>query len=201
ATSPNPINLTLWTTPEDEIAIETLLALHHIPPQSKLAGLHLVSASHGKFFAVEKFIEPVQALHQEGYTLITTGLESDVPIYEKLAEFSGVPLVNWAGLTSLRETAALFKKLSILITVDSSPIHLACATHVPKVLGVFGPTNEKQWGIDNPRIQFQPVFLDLSCRPCYAKICEHNSCRVDLTGADILAGLKTLLNSAQTTPV
>ena len=94
-----------------------------------------------------------------------------------------VGLINLAGETSLRETCALYRRTALLLTVDSSPIHIGAAAGVPKIVGVFGPTNEKQWGphFSPGTGDFRPVFIDLPCRPCYAKVCSHNNCRMLLT--------------------
>jgi ADP-heptose:LPS heptosyltransferase len=101
-------------------------------------------------------------------------------------------LINLAGKTTLRETFALYQRIQLLLTVDSSPIHLAAAAGVPNIVGVFGPTNHKQWGPHGEGIQFKPVFMDLPCRPCYAKVCEHNNCKVQLTGNQIAKAVKDL---------
>lgn len=190
--SPIDDHLELWNTAEDEQTVNTLLG----PEQSgqPLAILHMVSASHGKSFSVEQFLEPVLALSQKGYRVICTGTAGDAPAYEGLAVLSGVALENWAGKTTLRETVALYRKAQLVLTVDSSPIHIAAATGVPNIVGVFGPTNEKQWGPHNADSRFAPVFLELPCRPCYAKICSHNSCRLQLTGQQIRQAVESLCN-------
>lgn len=185
-------HLALWTTPEDEQRVSALFEQHGIDPQRPLAVLHAASASHGKQIELEKFSTSLQRLHESGYQLIATGTQADQPGYEALSRQSGVPLVNWAGATSLRETVALYRRIQLLLTVDSSPIHIGAAVGVPKIVGVFGPTNEKQWGPHNAQVDFRPVFLDLPCRPCYAKVCSHNNCRVQLTDRQIADALSSL---------
>lgn len=178
-------HLELWTTPEDESRVDSLLQEHGLNAETPIAVLHAASASHGKQIELAKFSESLQALLQQGYRILTTGTGIDLDAYEQLSRDSGVPLINLAGKTSLRETVALYQRIRLLLTVDSSPIHLGAAAGVPKIVGVFGPTNEKQWGPHNLAVDFRPVFMDLPCRPCYAKVCEHNNCRVLLTGEQI----------------
>ena len=151
--------------------------------------LHAASASHGKQVALDKFIPSLQALHVAGYKIFSTGTESDAAGYESLSREAGVPIFNLAGKTSLRETFALYRRIQLLLTVDSSPIHVGAAAGVPNIVGVFGPTNERQWGPHNSEVKFQPVLMDLPCRPCYAKVCEHNNCRTQLTGEQIAAAV------------
>jgi heptosyltransferase-2 len=187
--STNDDFLELWNTPADESQIDALLSEHAISPQSPLAVLHAASASHGKQIELSKFASSLQALHAAGYRILTTGTAGDYAGYLALSQEADVPLINLAGKTTLRETVALYRRTQLLLTVDSSPIHLGAATGVPHIVGVFGPTNERQWGPHHTQVQFQPVFMDLPCRPCYAKVCAHNNCRTQLTGEQIAAAV------------
>lgn len=188
-------HLELWSTETDEHNLSTLLAQHRISPHQKLAVLHAASASHGKQIELDRFALSLQHLHAAGYQVLTTGTASDYPGYEALSQQAGVPILNLAGKTTLRETFALYKCIQLLLTVDSSPIHLGAAACVPNIVGVFGPTNERQWGPHNPNVQFQPVFMDLPCRPCYAKVCEHNNCRTLITREAIAVGVEQALTA------
>lgn len=190
--SPVDNHLELWATQADQQAVETLLNQHGVDDTKPLAVLHAASASHGKQIDWEKFAASLHHLHQQGYQLLTTGTSADQPLYEQLAQSTGLPLIALAGKTTLRETFALYQRIQFLLTVDSSPIHLGAAAGVPNIVGVFGPTNHKQWGPHGGGIQFKPVFVDLPCRPCYAKVCEHNNCKVQLTGNQIAKIVKDL---------
>ena len=184
--------LELWSTPEDENRVDAILEQHGLnarsdaqPEPLRLAALHAASASHGKQVELGKFIPSLQALHTAGYQILCTGTPVDFEGYEALSRDAGISITNLAGKTTLRETFALYKRLQLLLTVDSSPIHMGAAAEVPSIVGVFGPTNHVQWGPHNAQVQFQPVYMDLPCRPCYAKVCEHNNCRTLLTGEQI----------------
>jgi ADP-heptose:LPS heptosyltransferase len=184
--------LELWATDADRNHLADILQELRVEFSKPTAIIHTVSASLGKTFTIEKFVEAVKTLYTNGYQIICTGTENDIPRYNSLKALTGIPIVNLAGKTSLRETFALYQMAQLILTVDSSPIHLAAAAGIPKIVGIFGPTNEKQWGPhrhQKGQSQFWPVFLDLPCRPCYAKICEHNSCRIQLTEDHITQGV------------
>ncbi|HEY9687783.1 MAG TPA: glycosyltransferase family 9 protein [Coleofasciculaceae cyanobacterium] len=183
-------HLELWTTETDEQRVSTLLNEQGVSPEQPIAVLHATSASHGKQIALEKFAVSVRHLQKAGYQVIATGMQADRGLYEQFMQSQGLDLINLAGLTSLRETFALYKRIKLLLTVDSSPIHLGAAAGVPKIVGVFGPTNERQWGPHNPSIDFKPVFIDLPCRPCYAKVCSHNNCKELITAESILNSIR-----------
>lgn len=193
--TPNDNHLELWATEADQQTLTTLLRNQGVSPEAKIAVLHAASASHGKQIELHKFADSLRHLHRAGYTLIATGTASDEAQYMQLAKETELPLVCLAGKTTLRETFALYQRTQLLLTVDSSPIHLGAAAGVPSIVGVFGPTNEKQWGPHNANVRFQPVLMDLPCRPCYAKVCEHNNCKVQLTGEQIAKAVSSLSNN------
>ncbi len=178
-------HLELWATEADQQNLEGILQQNGVYSERPMAVLHAASASHGKQIELLKFSDSLHRLHQAGYQLLATGTRDDYPLYQTLAETTGLTLHNLAGKTSLRETVALYQRIQFLLTVDSSPIHMGAATGVPNIVGVFGPTNHQQWGPHNTQINFRPVFQDLPCRPCYAKVCEHNNCKVLLNGPQI----------------
>jgi len=82
-------------------------------------------------------------------------------------------VVNLAGATSLGQLSALLKKMDILITNDTGPMHIAAALGT-KVVAVFGPTNPVRtgpYGKDHTVLQ-----ADLDCSPCYRKECSSMAC-------------------------
>ena len=196
---PQDDDLELWNTPEDDDRITALLAENGIAEGQPLAVLHAASASHGKQIELDKFSGSLKALQAAGYVLFATGTAQDEAGYAALAKAASVPLINLAGKTTLRETVALYRRIQLLLTVDSSPIHKGAAVGVTQIVGVFGPTNEKQWGPHNTAVDFHPVFIDLSCRPCYAKVCTHNQCRTLLTEEQIAQAVQQGLSNLSLT--
>lgn len=190
-------HLELWTTPDDRARIDALLSDRGIAAGDRLAVLNAVSASHGKEIDMEKFTGAVRLLLAGGYHVLCAGMDNDRAAYESLAAQLDHParLLNLAGQTTLRELATLFQRTDVLVTVDSSPVHIGAAAGVPKIVGVFGPTNEKQWGAHSASADFRPVFIDLPCRPCYAKVCSHNNCRVMLTDDQIAGAVHDLADT------
>lgn len=60
------------------------------------------------------------------------------------------PPANLAGTLSLTASAALIQRASLVIAVDSAPVHLADALGTP-VVALFGPTNPYHWRPRGPR--------------------------------------------------
>jgi ADP-heptose:LPS heptosyltransferase len=185
-------SLALWPTPDDHAAVARALAPMQATAHTKIAVVHVASASHGKTVPLDRFVPSVAWLLSQGMTVILTGTPADAAWNQQLIDQLPQPegCYNGAGQLSLPQTVALLQQAQLLLTVDSAPLHLGAAVGVPQMVGVFGPTNHQQWGVIQPGVRFTPVFLDLPCRPCYAKVCSHNRCKLDLPSGQILSAVQ-----------
>ncbi len=75
--------------------------------------------------------------------LVLTG-SSDPTEQSHLGQIQTPNIVTVAGSLSLLGTAALIQRASLVIAVDSAPVHLADALGTP-VIALFGPTNPHHW--------------------------------------------------------
>ncbi|MBK8190519.1 MAG: glycosyltransferase family 9 protein [Vampirovibrionales bacterium] len=194
--------LALWESEDDHESMASILTEHGLEEAfqqgDKLAAFHASSASHGKAFPAETFLPAIEALLKAGMTVVCTGTTSDRAFYDAIAarlEECPAPArwLNLAGQTTLGQSIALLRRAHILLSVDSGPLHLAAAAQTPRIVGVFGPTNERQWGVYSPHSRFFPVYEALPCRPCYAKICSHNACRLTLDPARVKQAVQSAL--------
>ncbi|MEN6465447.1 MAG: glycosyltransferase family 9 protein [Syntrophaceae bacterium] len=95
--------------------------------------------------------------------------------------------INLEGMTTLRELAALYRRVALLVTTDSGPMHLAAAVNTP-VVAVFGPTSPARtgpYGAGHTVIQ-----RDLSCAPCFLKHCETKNCMNEISVEEVLEAIK-----------
>jgi lipopolysaccharide heptosyltransferase II len=83
------------------------------------------------------------------------------------------PSINLAGKLSLKETAGLLKRCTMLISNDSGPTHLAAAVGTP-VVAIFGAsqpglsaTRWRPFGSDHVVLQ-----KDVGCKVCLAHDCN-----------------------------
>ncbi len=86
-----------------------------------------------------------------------------------------------AGLTTLRELACLLSRADLLVSVDSGPLHIACAVETP-VVALFGPTSPRRTGPFGPG--HSVIRRDLPCSPCFGRQrCpeNHHRCMRDIT--------------------
>jgi heptosyltransferase-2 len=100
---------------------------------------------------------------------------------------------NLAGETTIPELCAAIGGLSLFVTNDSGPMHVAAAYRVPTV-AIFGPTRYKetcQWG--NPKSAI--VRHDLECAPCMKRECplKHHECMKSIEAYEVIEAAEKLI--------
>jgi heptosyltransferase-2 len=76
--------------------------------------------------------------------------------------------IDLSGKTSLEELMGILGTLSIFVTNDSGPMHVAAALGT-RTVAVFGPTDERETG---PMGQASKIVRkELDCSPCLFKEC------------------------------
>lgn len=115
-----------------------------------------------KQWPVEYFNKVIDELSKdENIKVIAVGGKDEIsiPLHKE-------KIIDLRGATSLLDLAEILKRADIVITNDSSPIHIASASQHPRIFALFGPT-VKEFGFF-PWSRNSEVFEvnNLSCRPC-----------------------------------
>ncbi len=131
-----------------------------------------------------------------GASIIVVGGPGEEAINEKIVQDikgSGLALIDLTGKTSLVDLIALFEKSDLVIGGDTGPMHLACATGHPKVLGLYGATPSKRNGPYGDKNR--ALALNLSCQPCNSMTCPlgTTACLVDMSVDLVLSEAENLL--------
>lgn len=112
-------------------------------------------------------------LHDVRIVLVGGPAEAEMNsyIYDRVCSdrSSTTPVVNLTGQTSLKDLMALFVMADIVIGADTGPLHMAAATGIPDVIGIYGSTPWRRNGPFGKNTSV--VALDLSCQPCFQKTC------------------------------
>jgi len=103
---------------------------------------------------------------RHGLTSILVGGKDDAARGEIAVQHSAGTAHNLCGRTSLRELAVLVRDAALVVTGDSTPMHMAAAFDRP-MAAIFGPTNPDRTG--PYRRGDAVVRLDLDCAPCYLR--------------------------------
>ena len=111
----------------------------------------------------------------------------------RIKEQLKAPVVDFTGMLSLKELAALTAQARLFIGVDSAPMHIAAAMGTP-VVALFGPSGEAQWG---PWMTPNRVVTSRHpCRPCGNDGCggsKVSECLTTLPVEQVLAAANELL--------
>ncbi len=135
-------------------------------PESTVIGLAPGATHATKRWLPERFAEVADrlqdSLHEARF--IPIGGPSDQPLLSEMIAASRSARFE-PDTTSLDVTdlTARLERLSLLISVDTGPAHIAAALGVPVVV-LFGPTSPVRWGPIGD--QHRALSLDLSCAPC-----------------------------------
>ena len=107
------------------------------PPGFAAGDYYLLVPGAGKEYRqwpVEGFIEVARRLHRErGWTGVVVGAARDGDLGRRLEESAGVPVQNWAGRTSLPEMVRLVADARLVVSNETSAVHIAAALGTPAV--------------------------------------------------------------------
>ncbi len=124
------------------------------------------------------------------------GDKNDVQV-DRIVEMAGpeVRFTNLKGKTTFRELGALIYHLDLLVTNDSSPLHLAVAMKKP-VVALFGPT--ANWTLFPPGRNRKALQSPAQCSPCYTygrfPGCPDPSCMSELPVESVKKAVESLLD-------
>jgi len=163
----NPTRLFLSNS-ETEAAGQ-LLKQHGAKKECRIVGIN-PGATYGsaKCWLPERFREVAEKLlENENIVIVFFGDQPTAPLVKEICQGLGPRVINLAGLTSLRELAALISQCDVILTNDSGPMHIADALG-RKVVALFGSTNEIVTG---PYRNGKVIHKHAECSPCYQRTC------------------------------
>lgn len=164
----NEYNIELYPGSEDQKKIEEILSSYK---NKKLIAIAPGSRWFTKKWPLEYFNEIIGKLSENDDILqVIIGGSEEKLLNVKLNK----NCLDLRGETTLLELAELLKRSEIVLTNDSSPIHIASAFKDTYILAIFGPTVKKfgffPWSKNSEVMEVE----GLKCRPC--AIHGGNSC-------------------------
>ena len=115
-----------------------------------------------KKWPLEYFNKVIELLVKDGIKVIVIGGKDE--LFLNVVNHKNI--IDLRGKTTLLELAEVLKRVKIVLTNDSSPIHIASAFANTKIIAIFGPT-VKEFGFfpwsENSKVL---EINGLTCRPC-----------------------------------
>ncbi len=174
-------------------AANDLLALSGKPADTRWVAAAVGSKSDNKKWPAPYFARVLDrlALHH-GYHIVLVGDSHDMQDARHVQSLMCAPVTDLTGKTSLQELYRVLAGVSLLITNDSAPLHIADGLNTP-VLGIFGPTDERKYG---PRgIHSQVARKKLFCAPCEKAQCAYgHECLEELSVDEVYQKAMQILN-------
>ena len=147
-------------------------------------------------WALENFAAVGQWLAARGAALVLTGSPEDRSSVERLARMlPSDAVIDLAGRTGVRGLAALIRRLTVLVSVDAGPAHVAAALGTPLVV-LWGPGIYDQTRPLATRGPVEIVREPVECAPCYGtpmmRACQRNICMEGIAPARVIAAVVRL---------
>jgi heptosyltransferase-3 len=199
--SPEPGNLCLVVT--DELRAWARKEFSPLRP-ARIIHVHPVSRWLWKCWGNEAMAQVIDWLQEErqARVVVTTGpVPQELDRAREIVRLCRTQPRFYEGNLSLGQIAALSAESDGYFGVDTAPMHMAAAVGVP-VLGLFGPTNPKNWGPWTPLgrvlVKYCPCNDPKSKEKCdWAQV---RACLAAITVPEAQAALDQLLATQQLDP-
>lgn len=189
---PKDERLELWEDPKDKDYIKRLFLRFGIKEDSSLIGINIGASARWrtKRWQDDKFAKLIERLSDKGKEILLLGSSDDIKTAGDIANSSSCKPHIFAGTTTLNQLSSLIKRLSLLITPDSAPMHVAAAWGVPFV-ALFGPTDPKRHV--PPATDYMIIRKDIRCSPCYKSNCSNVRCMKEMEVEDVRVACEEML--------
>lgn len=154
--------------------VNAWLKKHDIHAKNKLVVIHASSRWKFKEIPVASWSMIIDELKSHKIDVVISGSLDDLKTNELIFNLcESKPFLTKDF--SLIDTAVLYERADLILTIDSMSTHLASAVKTP-VVSIFGPTNEKNWGPWKGK--YKVICLSakdnemFACRPCGQDGCE-----------------------------
>lgn len=188
--------LSLGISPEAIAQADALLAE---VSQRKLIGIAPGSVWATKRWTPEGFAVTADALAAQGYLPVLLGGPADSEAAMQVQALMQTTALNLVGKCSLLVSAEIIRRVALLISNDSAPLHLASAMQTPVVAAFCATVPE--FGFGPWQVASRVVGVEgLTCRPCGrhgGNICPTgtHACQKDLLPEQVLQASKQLLEA------
>jgi ADP-heptose:LPS heptosyltransferase len=162
---------------EDEEQADQFLHSLNLPANTLLIAMHPGAKDQFKQWPPSHFAALGRQLkHTLPCCILLTGSPSEKPLIEMISsQIEGSRAVYHLPL---RATAALLRKVDLMIANDTGPMHIAFAVKTPTV-ALFGPTHPLLCG-PHAATECHVIATQPTCSPCLRKKCHEPFCLLQI---------------------
>lgn len=157
-----------------------------------ILGLNTGSGSRfaGKRLPVGTYVELARRFSEDlGATVFLLGGKDELDRNKEIERLSGGLAVN-TGSHSIRQFAAIVKQCDLIVSGDTTAMHIAIAVKTPVVVH-FGSTCSAEIELYG---RGKKIVSPIECAPCYKRICPiDDQCMKDMSVDEIASSVKDLL--------
>jgi heptosyltransferase-2 len=187
----------LYLTQDEIEQAKKALVEFGVPLDKPLIGIN-PGAAYGsaKCWLPDRFREvTLRLLKKTDATILFFGDRAGSTLVKEICQGLPKRVVNFAGVTSLRELMAYIHLCQVLLTNDSGPMHMACALDT-KVVALFGSTEDQLTG---PFKNAIVIRKRVSCSPCFKRTCPIDfRCMTEISVDEVVSALLESLSKSYT---
>jgi heptosyltransferase-3 len=128
-----------------------------------------------------------------GLAAVLVGGPNDVAVGPALSAHARAPILDLSGALTLRELAALCRRATVTVAVDSGPMHIAAAAGGP-VVGLFGIGVASRIGPWGDRTAIATLGAPCGCTP---PLCRYTTgpgrCMRELTPEAVMSAVRDVI--------
>jgi ADP-heptose:LPS heptosyltransferase len=176
------------------------LALRLPPAESPIPHPYLLlnpwTSCQSRNYDSDRFAQAARQLAELTHcSVVVTGVEKDRDRSAPVLEILGDRGIDAIGKTSLSELTTLIAHARLLLTNNTSTMHIADATRTPTVVMFAGTELECQWQPRSTRVKL--LRRPTPCSPCYAFTCPYSLECLDIPIEQVVAAGLELLDAAK----
>lgn len=138
-------HLEVFIPKEAHKSVEKLLAENNINKKDFVVVIHAAPQHETHCWFNDRFASVADALIKKyDAKIVFSGAEKDNTLIEQIRSLMKSPSLNAAGKTAIKEYFALIGRADLLISIDTSAMHVGSAVETP-VIALFGAGKPQMW--------------------------------------------------------
>ncbi len=163
-------------------------------PRDGTIGIFVGASEPEKRPCAEHFAAIATKLSRKGYKTVFLGGPNDVSFGRKVESLSTLKGASLCGRFSVEQLALVLQSLSLFITPDTGPMHLAAWVNTPTINISLGPVNPWETGPHgNEHTQHYVVQPAISCAGCWQACKNIQHCHQKIRPEHVALVAHTLL--------